>query len=87
MTAAEPALIHGKVDAVAALIAEILAYGNESGEFHVDDVVTTAWTVYHSQVVFEVPLFTHLYSYEACELGVCNLSDLLVRGLAHRTGR
>ena len=79
-----PELVRRKVDAMVSLFAEILAYGNETGEYAVDNVVTTARSVHAAQVVFEVPLFSALYPVADFERMVANVSSLLVSGLAKR---
>ena len=81
ITAGHPELVRGKVDAMVALLAEILAYGNQTGEFDVSDVVKTARTVHAAQVVLEVPIFTNLYPLEYFEDMARQLARLLVDGV------
>lgn len=84
VTSARPDLVHLKLEAEHALIAEILARGNQSGEFDVADVVATARSVHASLVLFEVPIFMGLYTLEQFEDMARNLVELLIRGLARR---
>ena len=42
ITLERPDMVYKKVEAENALIAEILLHGNETGEFNVDDITTTA---------------------------------------------
>jgi len=77
-------IIHEKVEAERALIAEILAQGNESGEFGVEDVIATAGAVHASIVLFDVPIFMKLYPLEQFERVARAVTHLLIRGLAKR---
>ena len=67
-----------------ALIAEILAEGNRSGEFAIQDVVTTAETVLATLALFSVPLFMQAYPLQAFEDKAVKVAALLVGGLARR---
>ena len=78
------ALVHEKMHAQQALITEILAYGNETGEFDVDDVLTTARSVYASLTLFEVPIFQPLFGEREFVDLANNVVDLLLRGLVKR---
>ncbi len=77
-------IVHEKIAAQCALIAEILAQGNDSGEFAITDVVATARTVYSSMVLFEVPIFVPLYTLEQFEQMATELVTLLLSGLKKR---
>ena len=77
-------LVHEKMRAQQALIAEILAYGNETGEFDVEDVLTTARSVYASLTLFEVPIFQSLFSEREFDEIANNVVDLLLKGLIKR---
>lgn len=77
-------LVHEKIRAQCSLIAEILAYGNETGEFVINDVITTAQTVYAALTAYDVPIFHTLYSPEEFEEMASNTVDLLLKGLARR---
>jgi hypothetical protein len=58
-----PETVHEKNQAEQALIAEILAHGNRSGEFDVQDVIGTAQTVHATLLLFIVPIFMPLYCF------------------------
>ncbi|WP_353573250.1 TetR/AcrR family transcriptional regulator, partial [Candidatus Albibeggiatoa sp. nov. BB20] len=60
-------LVFQKVKIIQSLISEILSEGNRTGEFKVDDVLTTAEAVYACMTVFNVPIFMSLYSLETLE--------------------
>jgi AcrR family transcriptional regulator len=79
-----PAIVHQKSEAERALIAEILAQGNASGEFDVPDIIATAQLVHASLALFSLPLFMPLYPLEELERGARGVVSLLVRGLARR---
>ncbi len=64
ITRHRPDLVHHKLDNEKALIMEVLTFGHRSGEFHIDDVAETAETIHAMLVVFDVPMFMHLYSDE-----------------------
>ena len=77
-------LVHLRIQTQTSLVAEILSYGNETGEFEVDDVITTARSVFASLTLFEVPIFQPLYSEEEFEGIAHSTVDLLLKGLAKR---
>ncbi len=77
-------IVHDKVRESCALLAEILAQGNESGEFAVDDVVKTAETVYAALKLFHVPIFMSLYSHEELQRQARDVVALLISGLRGR---
>lgn len=77
-------LVHAKIQAQSALIAEVLAYGNETGEFDVDDVIATAQAIYASLTLFDVPIFQPLYSEEEFIKIANNTVNLLLKGLVSR---
>ena len=52
-----PKMIHDRLRAHYALLAEILQLGNDSGEFEVVDVGKTARYLYSALVIFDVPIF------------------------------
>ena len=60
-------LVHNKINNENALITEIIAYGNQTGEFDVDDVIDTAAAIHSMLVLFDVPMFTHLFTKEEFE--------------------
>ena len=65
ITSDHPELVHRKIELLKSLLAEILAFGNQSGEFEIDDMIATAEGLHAAMVVFEVPMFMTLFSYEA----------------------
>lgn len=77
-------IVHGKIEQQCTLIAELLAQGNASGEFEVEDVVTMAGTVYSSMILFEVPIFQPLFSLDEFEKKALALAELLLAGLTKR---
>ena len=77
-------IVHAKINEQCALLAEILAYGNETGEFAIDDVITTARAVYATLTLFEVPIFVPLYSQKEFEAIAQQVVELLLKGLARR---
>lgn len=84
MTENNSDLIHEKIGVHDRLIAEILAQGNASGEFMVDDIVKTAGLIYTSLVAFDVPLFANLYPLETYRKFASNLIALLITGIGVR---
>jgi len=74
-------LVRDKVQAQCAIIAEILAYGNETGEFDVKDVIKTSGTVHASLILFDFPLFDGFFSHEEFEMMANNVVNLLISGL------
>ena len=77
-------LVHEKIDAEIALLAEILANGNESGEFNINDIIATARTVHSALVIFDVPIFMGLFPYEQFEERARAIVKLLVTGLENQ---
>ncbi|NOZ36603.1 MAG: TetR/AcrR family transcriptional regulator [Gammaproteobacteria bacterium] len=77
-------IVHDKVRGACSLLAEVLAQGNESGEFEVDDVVKTAETVYATLKMFHVPIFMSLYSQEELISRARDVVALLISGLSGR---
>jgi len=77
-------LVYRKIEAEQTLIAEILSHGNETGEFDISDIITTARSIHTSLVVFNVPIFMRLYSLEQFKEKAGLMVELLVNGLANR---
>jgi len=75
------ALVLKSINSQCSLIAEVLAYGNETGEFHISDIIQTARTIYSTLIVFDVPLFLNLFSEEEFEEMATNVVNLLIVGL------
>ncbi len=84
ITTRKPELIKARIKEIVSLLAEILATGNERGEFAVEDVVEAAKTVHATMVLFEVPIFVGLYSIEEYAGRARAVAKLLVQGLGGR---
>ncbi len=74
-------VVKAKNQAEIALIAEILAFGNQTGEFAVNDVVSAATTVHGALVLFNVPIFMALYPLARFEDMAEQTVKLLICGL------
>lgn len=77
-------LVHSKINNEKALITEILAFGNQTGEFDVDDVIDTAAAIHSMLVLFDVPMFMHLFTKEEFEKKALSTAKLLITGLKKR---
>jgi AcrR family transcriptional regulator len=77
-------LVTDKIHVMESLLAELLAFGNQTGEFAVEDVVATAHYVHAAILLYEVPLFSTLFTVDEFEASANGVVDLLVRGLAVR---
>lgn len=77
-------LVHNKINNENALIMEIIAYGNQTGEFDVDDVIDTAAAIHSMLVLFDVPMFMHLFTKEEFEKKALSAVKLLITGLKKR---
>ncbi len=77
-------IVHEKTQESCSLLAEVLAQGNESGEFKVADVVKTAETVYAALKMFHVPIFMSLYELDELMLRARDVVALLIAGLHGR---
>ena len=84
ITSERPDLVHKKSDAQRQLIADILRYGNESGEFAIEDIEGTANAVHASLVVFDVPIFMSLFSLDEFREKARKVISLLLQGLLKR---
>ncbi|MGB1801321.1 MAG: TetR/AcrR family transcriptional regulator [Gammaproteobacteria bacterium] len=74
-------MIHNKIANSRALLVEILAHGNQSGEFNVDDLNDTAIAINACLVVFDVPMFMSLYTKEQFEEKAYSVIRLILSGL------
>ena len=81
ITSERPDLIYQKAEAQQALIAEILAYGNETDVFDIPDVIATAQAVHATLIFFDVPMFMSLYSLEEFEKKANAVVQLITQGL------
>ncbi len=77
-------IVHDKARESCSLLAEVLAQGNESGEFEVADIVKTSETVYAALKMFHVPIFMSLYAHDELVLQARDVVRLLVSGLRGR---
>jgi AcrR family transcriptional regulator len=84
ITKNRPDLVHDKIKNENALLTEILSYGNQTGEFDVDDVINTAAAIHASLVLFDVPMFVHLFTKEEFEKKALSVVKLLITGLKKR---
>ena len=75
-------MVYKKIEAENTLIQEILSYGNETGEFDIKDINSTAKTIHTSLIVFNVPIFMSLYSLEEFKEKANSIIELFVTGLA-----
>jgi len=79
-----PGVLFAMLSDLQSMIAEILAQGNAQQEFAVENVVSTAETVFASITIFCAPTFMHLYPLPEFERRARAMAKLLVRGLARR---
>jgi len=84
ITKSRPDLVHNKINNENALLTEIISYGNQTGEFDVDDVVDTAAAIHSMLVLFDVPMFMHLFTKEEFEKKASSVIKLLIAGLSKR---
>ncbi len=77
-------LVHDKVEIEMGLIAEILAMGNNSGEFSVEDVLVTSRSIQTAIIMFNVPTFLGLYPFEEFQEMANGVVDLILNGLVPR---
>ena len=84
ITQNRPDLVHNKINNENALITEIIAFGNQTGEFDVDDVIDTAAAIHSMLVLFDVPMFIHLFTKEEFEKKALSVVRLLITGLKKR---
>ncbi len=74
-------LVHTKMKAQHALIAEILVHGNQTGEFDITDIITTARAVQNALTKFNVPLFMALHPIDEFITMANEVVDLILQGL------
>ncbi|MFC1523238.1 TetR/AcrR family transcriptional regulator [Thermodesulfobacteriota bacterium] len=63
------------------ILAEILAEGNRSGEFHVSDIIATATDILNATMICQYPNFATYYPREELEKMTEGIVKLLLRGL------
>ena len=74
-------MIHNKIACNKALLVEILAHGNQTGEFNVDDLNDTATAINACLVVFDVPMFMSLFTKEQFEEKAHSVIRFILSGL------
>jgi len=84
ITKNRPNLVHEKINNENALIMEILSHGNQTGEFNVDNVSEAASAIHSMLVLFDVPLFMHLFTKEEFEKKAESVIKLLISGLSNK---
>lgn len=66
------------------VLMEILQRGVDSGEFRIDDLQRTAESILMATIVFDVPIFMHLYPKETFEAMAKDIAQLMINGLLAR---
>jgi AcrR family transcriptional regulator len=74
-------LLHKKKQVTQSLVAEILAEGNQSGLFEVDDILTTSEAFVTAIVGFSVPIFMNLFPEEHFEKLARDVVQLTIDGI------
>ena len=69
------------VEVQQSLIAEILADGNRTGEFRVDDVVTTSDLILQALAICKTPIISDVYDLEELEKSVRGIVRLIIQGV------
>lgn len=77
-------LVENHLQTIVSLIGEVLAQGNESGAFDIDDVMATARTVKSACKGFLYPPLVAMCSREEIEQDAIGVARLIIRGLAKR---
>lgn len=85
ITLERPDMVYKKIEAENKLIAEIILHGIETGEFDIEDISRAAQSIHTSLILFNVPIFMNLYSYEQFKEKAIAIVDLIVHGLAKRS--
>ena len=81
ITKNRPDLVHDKIKNEEAILVEILSYGNQTGEFDIDNVQEMAQTIHSMLVVFDVPMFMHLFSKEEFAKRAASETRFIIAGL------
>ncbi len=74
-------LLIARKKGIHALLAEILAEGNRSGEFDIHDVILTAESINNATVAFHFPMFMNMYPKQKFIELANNVVNLFVHGL------
>lgn len=77
-------LVDRHLKTVVGLFAEVLARGNESGEFEIKDVQATSWAMLAACKGFLYPPLVAMCTMEELERDAHRITKLLVHGLAKR---
>lgn len=67
-----------------AVLVNILQRGIDKGEFVIDDLSSIAESIMMATVVFDVPIFMHMYPKSTFETMARNIAQLMIRGLLSR---
>ncbi len=84
MAAERMEVIKAHTDQLRALLVVIMQQGQETGEFDIKDVTTTAETVMAATKMFHTPYFITWYKKDEFVHLARSVVDLLIRGLARR---
>lgn len=84
ITKSKPKLIYDKLASSNALLVEILSFGNQTGEFNVDDIMDTAIAINVMLVAFDVPMFMPLFTEEEFKSKAQSVIKFLLAGLKHQ---
>lgn len=76
-----PEIIYERISTETKLIAGILQAGIDSGEFKVENLEETAFSVYLSTIIFELPTFMNVYTLEEFEVMAKSLIKTLITGI------
>ena len=76
-----PEIIYERISTETRLIAGILQAGVDSGEFKVENLEETAFSVYLSTIIFELPTFMNMYTLEEFEDMAKSLIKTLITGI------
>ena len=76
-----PDVVQEKREAQEAVMADVLAHGNATGECDVADVMGTARAVGTALIYFNVPLFMTFHSVEECQERTKAVVVLLIQGV------
>lgn len=74
-------IVHQKIGTLRAMIANIVAEGQASGEFKLSDPGKTGETVFSALVLFAAPVFMHLYPLQELETRAIAVVNLLLDGI------
>jgi AcrR family transcriptional regulator len=86
ITSEHPEIVHDKIARLQELLQAILEYGVSTGEFQVEDTVSTARAIYSSIAVFDIPLSMNFYPLQVFRARANEVVDLLLKGLSY-TGK